>query len=105
MSQSDKTNTKMNCFIYFCIIQRETVARKCCNLTLNLCTKKEKAHTEKIQGFRSRPEQNFYQTNKPTLLDFKVMGGCIFVSFWGTGHFMYLTRLQNTYPTIIQAFC
>lgn len=34
--------------------------------------------------------------NKPTLLDFKVMGGYFFFCFWGTGQFMYLTlhRLQ-----------
>lgn len=42
------------------------------SLTLNLCTiqlctkekKKEKAHKDKFRGL-SRPEQNFYNMNKP----------------------------------------
>lgn len=61
LSQSDKLKTKMKLFylfLYYGEIQRETVARKRCNLTLNLCTfkylctkKKEKAHKDKIQGF------------------------------------------------------
>lgn len=82
---------KWNCIIYFYIvvkIQRKTVARKRCNLTLNLCTKgcvqKMKKHIRKGQdsGSRSRPERNFYQMNKPTLLDFKVMGGYLFLLFF-----------------------
>lgn len=54
LSQSDKLKTKMKSFylfLYYGEIQRETVARKCCNLTLNLCTfkylctkKKKKKH-------------------------------------------------------------
>lgn len=60
LSQSDKLKTKMKLlylFLYYGEIQKETVARKRCNLTLNLCTegivqKKEqkKAHKDKIQG-------------------------------------------------------
>lgn len=63
LSQSDKLKTKMKLFylfLYYGEIQRETVARKRCNLTLNLCTikyhlctkkKRKKAHKDKIQGF------------------------------------------------------
>lgn len=81
-------------FLYCGEIQRETVARKRCNLTLNLCTKacvqkkRRKKHIkDKIQGFG--PDLSgtfffffFYQMNKPTLLDFKVMGGFYFFSFF-----------------------
>lgn len=41
LSQSDKLKTKMKLlylFLYYGEIQKETVARKRCNLTLNLCT-------------------------------------------------------------------
>jgi len=61
LSQSDELKTKMKLFylFFYCSeIQRETVARKRCNLTLNLCTNKyylcttfEKAHKDTIQGF------------------------------------------------------
>lgn len=88
--------------------------KNCCKETLqsdpkpvyysSLYKKKEKAHMDSIQGL-SRPEQNFFTImNKPTHLDFKVMGVycfCIFFSFlflfcllfcfWGTGQCMYLT--------------
>lgn len=97
--QNEHQNELFYLFLYY-------PKRNCCKEALQSdpkpVYKKEKAHTEKIQGCRSRPEWNFYQMNKPTLLDLKVMGGCIFVSFWGTGHFMYLTLLQTHIP---QSFC
>lgn len=42
LSQSDKLKTKMKLFYLFLYnveIQRKMVAKKCCNQTLNLCTK------------------------------------------------------------------
>lgn len=47
-----------------------------------LCTKKWKSTWGQDSGFWSRAEQNFHQMNKPTLLDFKVMGGLFFPPFF-----------------------
>lgn len=67
-------------FLYNGEIQRETVARKCCNLTLNLCNikhhlciKNEKAHKDMIQGLC--PGLSGTLTKWITRLDFKVIGG------------------------------
>lgn len=74
-----------NLFLYCGKIQRETVARKHCNPTLNLCTKScvrknRKSTRTQHSGFWSRPERNFCQMNKPTLLDLKVIS--IFWGYW-----------------------
>lgn len=71
---------------------------KLCNPTLNLCTihlctkTNEKAHKDNIQG-SSRPEQNFQHMNKPTHLDFKVMGVYVFFPLFFSFFFFYFLLL------------
>ena len=73
-------NTKKKSTVLECTeknSQRETVARKLCNLTLNLhsiqkCTfMRKQAHADKIQGFCPNPRGTFGQKKKKnTLWDF-----------------------------------
>lgn len=78
-------------FIFVCDrIQRETFTRKCCNLTLNLCTVKYHLCTKMKKHIWTRSRvcvqtwaELFNQMNKPTLLDFKVLGGLLIFCFLG----------------------